>query len=75
MSHCPSHDWDRYCDEEEKAAEAERQWWVNNGDRVLQVCCAVLGNPTYDSMEPEHIIIAAEELVRMITDKQADPYV
>lgn len=71
---CPSEDWDRYCDEVEQAAEAERLWWVNNGDRVLQVCCAAISKPSHEPLDPDAILKFGELMVRMITDKQADPY-
>lgn len=64
MSHCPSHDWDRYASEMDDAAEAEMQFLKNSEDRIYQMVAAQLagGRPPMDG----GLIDDAIEIVRDI---------
>ena len=66
----PSREWDRHCDQEERAILEEIAWWRAHRDNVIQVMCAMIqsGNRgTY--ME---LLKSAGDLVGMVVNKGTD---
>jgi hypothetical protein len=54
----------------EDSGKAERQWWRDNKDRVLQVACALL--PIWE-FNVQEIISGAERVVREIERRGTEP--
>ena len=42
---CPSHAWDRYCDELDRGEEARRRFIVDHADRIATVLAGLCANP------------------------------
>lgn len=66
MRHCPSHDWDRHCQEQDDATAAEIAWWKRHGRKVLQVVCSMLGG-----MHPGEVKCLPPDQVRELVDQAA----
>lgn len=71
MTHCPSHDWDRYCDGLDEEAEFERQWWIRHADHVLQVVLA--RSTALATNHTKQIVEFAAAVVHEIYDRTVDP--
>lgn len=73
----PSHDADRWIDEQERGQEAERVWWQANGDRVLQIAAALIAGPGGDVWDlpakSKELIDMAASIVQEVTYRQ-EPY-
>ena len=52
-SFCPSHDWDRYVNEQDEAAEAQRAFYKQYQDQILLVACALLASGNYKLPEDQ----------------------
>ena len=76
MSHCPSHDWDRYVDEMDKAEAAGVAWWKEHHPLVAQLTCAILSNPQVDPFKTgeEDVVEQARKIAQIITDNAQNPY-
>lgn len=72
MVHCPSHDWDRYCDEQDQAAAESVAWWKEHQDRVLAVICASLASDRpgrleeMDDLDITNLVKAAAKVVEAV---------
>ena len=71
MDYCPSHDWDRHCDEMEQAA-IEANWWVKNEDRVLSIVSALIASNQVNAaqMSAKDIVDIAARVTAEVTHRK-----
>lgn len=74
-SYCPSHDWDRHCDELDAAAEAKIAFCKNYRAEILQAACAILSSPQLANVSDTAIVDRAENIVMEVIARgeQDDP--
>lgn len=74
MTRCPSHDWDDHCRQEDEQIAAQTMWWKQNIDRVVMVAAHIAGRNEDFTRPAKEIATIAENIVREITDRAADPF-
>lgn len=80
MAHCPSHDWDRYSDEQELAAAEEVLFWRENKSGIVAVAGHLIASPAFQKATGEigGVVRRAADLagmlVKEIVSRGKDPY-
>ena len=73
----PSHDWDRYADEQERAAMEEVNFYAQHKDAIILMTAALYaaghGEPDKNGICGSPIDEAVT-IVRIIVDRGRDPY-
>ena len=65
MNRCPSHDWDRYSDEQDRAAAAEVEFYRANRNQIIDVASRLMASSLWTSLPKEKMQSTVDTVVSM----------
>jgi hypothetical protein len=69
MPHCPSNDWDHFCNAQDKVVAAELKFWNENRALIATVAATLAAAKHLQTLDVVNIVDHAGDIVREIVDR------